>query len=61
MPRGELRGKGRKGMKGFIEIERITLRIPKSVKNKLEQEAELKGVSLNSLICTILFNYFEVE
>ncbi len=48
-------------MKGFIEIERITLRIPKSVKNKLEQEAELKGVSLNSLICTILFNYFEVE
>ncbi len=42
------------------EVERITLRLPKEIRSKLEKEAVRRGISLNSIICSILFNYFEL-
>lgn len=41
------------------QIERISLRLPTGIKQKLELEAEKRGISVNSLICYILFSYFE--
>lgn len=43
------------------QIERISLRLPMQTKEKLEDEAQKRGVSVNSLICYILFNFFEEE
>ena len=40
-------------------IERITLRLPKDLKGKLEETAIKKGISVNALICIILSDYFE--
>lgn len=42
-----------------IQIERITLRLPEDTKQKLEREAQRRGVSVNSIICSILYDYFE--
>lgn len=39
--------------------DRLTLRIPQQTKRELEVEADKRGISLNSLICTILYDYLE--
>lgn len=43
------------------QIERFSLRLPFQTKAKLEAEAHKRGISVNSLICYILFNFFEEE
>ena len=49
-------------MKGGVknmtnDVERFTLRIPKELKVKLESQRKQRGVSLNSLVLQILWDW----
>lgn len=41
--------------------ERFTFRIPAKLMNRLRQEAEEKGVSINALILQILWDWVEQQ
>jgi len=48
--------KGESG--GMVEIKRFLLYLPAELREAIRKEAEKRGLSSNSLIITILWNYF---
>lgn len=41
-----------------MEREQTTIRLPVELKEKLQQEAEIRGYTIRDLIVVILWNYF---
>ena len=45
----------------MITIKQTTLRIPDHVYNKLKNEANRRGITVNELICLVLFDFVSIS